>query len=285
MTADSSSRRGLLEIHGAVFLFGLSGLFAKFLALPPTAIVLGRTFFAALALGLVLRFRRAPVLPLMKRDLTLVGLGALLALHWWSFFYSIRLSSIAIGLLTFSSFPVFVTYLEPLLDKTRATARDFGFALAVIAGVALVVPNFDPGDMNAIGALWGLFSGLTFAILQVLNRRFVAGSGPLRIAFVECVSACVLLLVFVGGAIPALDGLDLAKLIFLGVMCTALAHALFISGLQTVRTQTASVIAALEPVYGILLAAIFFGEIPSLRMLAGGGIILVTVVVMQRQAA
>ena len=54
---------------------------------------------------------------------------------------------------------------------------------------------------------------------------------------------------------------------------TALSHTLFIGSLRTIRAQTASVVSCLEPVYGILLAALFLGEIPSRREVLGGAVV------------
>ncbi len=275
---------GLTNIHLAVFLFGLSGLLAKFLDLPAADIFVFRNLFAALALGVLIARRRGRLLPEGKKDAPLIALGAVLALHWWSFFYSIQISSIAVGLLTFSSFPMFVVFLEPLLSKKRLVGRDLAAAAAVCAGLALVIPSFDLNDQYALGARWGIVSGFTFALLQVLNRRFVGSREPLRVAFLEIASGCVILFLCTGAAIPAVTGLELALLFFLGVFCTALAHSLFITGLVTVRAETASVIAALEPVYGIALGAAVLGEIPPARTLAGGAVILATVIAMQRRA-
>jgi len=67
-------------------------------------------------------------------------------------------------------------------------------------------------------------------------------------------------------------------LLILGVLCTAVAHTLFIESLAVLRTQTASVISALEPVYGIVLAALLLGEVPNLRTLLGGGLVIGTTV-------
>jgi drug/metabolite transporter (DMT)-like permease len=59
----------------------------------------------------------------------------------------------------------------------------------------------------------------------------------------------------------------------LGVVCTALAHTLFIRSLRALSAHTASVVAALEPVYGIALALLLLGEVPPARTLAGAVLI------------
>ncbi|HZG38256.1 MAG TPA: DMT family transporter [Nodosilinea sp.] len=269
----------LLQVHASVFLFGISGLFGKFLALPATVIVLGRTGFATLALGLVLIGGEQTLRLRSRRDgLGMVLLGGLLAFHWVSFFYSIQLATVAIGLLTFSSFPVFVTLLEPLLFKTPWRWRDGAIAALVVVGVALVIPDYRLGSATTVGAIWGLLSGLSFALLQLLNKGYRQRYSALAIAFYQDGFAFLSLLGVAPLASLALSAREVGLLLVLGVLCTALAHTLFIESLAVLRTQTASVISALEPVYGIALAALLLGELPALRTLVGGAIILATTV-------
>ncbi|MEA5452876.1 DMT family transporter [Leptolyngbya sp. CCNP1308] len=269
----------LFQVHASVFLFGLSGLFGKFLALPATVIVLGRTGFAALALGLVLVLgQRSARLGNGKDWLGMGLLGALLAFHWVSFFLSIQLATVAVGLLTFSSFPVFVTVLEPLLFKTPWRWRDGAIAALVVLGVALVIPEYRLGSATTLGAVWGLLSGLSFALLQLLNKGYRQRYSAVAIAFYQNLFACLSLLGVTPIAGLALTTREVGLLLGLGVLCTALAHTLFIESLAVLRTQTASVISALEPVYGIALAALLLGEVPTLRTLVGGAVVLGTTV-------
>lgn len=281
----AQTKTALLQVHASVFLFGLSGLFGKFLALPAPVIVLGRTGFAALALGLVLVLGRTTIRPRAARDLLgMALLGALLAFHWVSFFNSIQLATVAIGLLTFSSFPVFVTLLEPLLFKTPWRWHDGAIALLVVIGVALVIPDYRLGSATAQGAIWGLLSGLSFALLQLLNKGYRQRYSAMAIAFYQNLFAWLSLLALAqlpSMGIAPLDGLssgEIGLLLILGVLCTAVAHTLFIESLAVLRTQTASVISALEPLYGIVLAALLLGEVSNLRTLLGGSLIVGTTV-------
>ena len=98
----------LVALHAAVALFGFAGLFGKWLVLSPVAIVLGRTAIAAAALGILrLRARQRP-----RFDVRLLGNGIVLALHWLSFFAAIQVSTVAVGLLGFASFPLFTLLAE-----------------------------------------------------------------------------------------------------------------------------------------------------------------------------
>ncbi len=272
----------MLKIHLAVFLFGFAGLFGKFLSCSPFIIVLGRTFFAAIALFVYARIFSHTKLGDFNRAsfFFLILQGVLLACHWVTFFLAIQISSVAVGLVTFSSFPLFVTFMEPFFFKEPLKKRDIATALAVFAGILLVIPDVDFSNHVTLGGFYGILSGLTFAILALVNRKNAMVSDPIAVAFYQNLFAALFLmlpilvfpsLVLVPRA-PALA--DLPLLILLGVIFTAMAHTFFIQALIKIRAQTASVIAGLEPVYGIILAFFLLNEIPGVRTLAGGVVII-----------
>lgn len=273
--AHSTPRAGLLQVHVAVLLFGLAGLFGKFIALPALLITLGRVVFAALALGLVLGLTGGRFALRGRRDYLLLPLtGVVLAVHWAAFFQSIQVSTVAIGLISFATFPVFVTFLEPLVTRQRLRPLDVLLALTTLAGVALVTPSVELANDTTRGVLWGLLAAGSFAVLALCNRQYVRRYSSLTIAFYQDTSAALALLPFLFVQQQPVALQDLLLLMLLGVLFTALAHTLFIQGLRGVRAQTASLISSLEPVYGILFAALLLGEIPTLRTLAGGAVIL-----------
>jgi drug/metabolite transporter (DMT)-like permease len=268
--ASNSGTGALLSLHTAVALFGFAGLFGKWIALSPTTIVLGRTVVAAAALGMILAWRGQPRGPFEWR----LGFnGAVLAVHWVAFFQAIQIAGVAVGLLGFATFPVFVLLLEWILLRRRTQPREWVLAAIAMLGLVLIVPDFQLSNIVVQGALWGVLAGATFALLAVCNRALASRREPAEIAFWQNACAAVGLLpaaVFV----PAiLTPRDLGLILVLGVVCTALAHTLFIRSLRMLSAHTASVVATLEPVYGIALAAVLLGEIPNVKTLIGGVII------------
>ncbi len=267
----------MVKIHLAVFLFGFAGLFGKFLSCSPFIIVLGRTFFAAITLFVYAKMLSGTRLG--KLDKTslffLILQGILLAGHWVTFFLAIQISSVAVGLVTFSSFPLFVTFMEPFFFKEPLKMRDIATALAVFAGILLVIPDINLSNNVTLGGFYGIISGLTFAVLTLVNRRNARLSDPIAVAFYQNLFAALFLffpVLILNIAAP--EAADLPTLILLGVVFTAMAHTFFIQALTKIRAQTASVIAALEPVYGIVLAFFLLNEIPRVRTLAGGVVII-----------
>lgn len=273
--------KGALQIHISVFLFGFAGLFGKFLSCSPLYIVLGRTFFAFITLFIYARLiSKTVLLSFGKKEFFFFMLqGILLAVHWWSFFFSIQISSVAVGLVTFSTFPLFVTFLEPLFFRERLKPVDIFIAGAVFIGILLVIPEFDFSNNVTRGGFYGIISGFTFAVLALINRRNARISDSIAVAFYQNLFAALFLAIPIFALkIPTPLFSDLPNLILLGVVCTALAHTLFINSLTFIRAQTASVIAGLEPVYGIVLAFFILNEIPGIRTLIGGSVIIGTTV-------
>ena len=267
--------RSLAQIHLAVLLFGFPGLFGKWLALPAVVIVFGRVLFASLALAGIMRLRKVPFRVRPRRDLFLLGLcGLVLAVHWTMFFRAVQVSSVAVGLLAYSSFPVFTAFLEPLLARERWDPASLIFALLCVVGVGLIVPGFDLSNAVVLGVLWGLGAGLTFSVLSVLDKALAARHSPLTIAFSQDLLAGLFLVPAILGTGLALSGREWALVALLGVFGTAAAHTLFISGMRGVGARTASILSSLEPVYGILLALAFLKEVPSLRTVSGGAVVL-----------
>jgi drug/metabolite transporter (DMT)-like permease len=272
-------------LHAAVVLFGFAGLFGKWLALPPVTIVFGRSMIAAVALALLrgLAGERAAA-PASAFEWRLAGGGAVLALHWVAFFQAIQTSSVAIGLLGFASFPLFVLVLEAAARQRALRGQDWLIAALVGTGLALLAPEMRIENPTVQGLLWGILSGFTFALLAVANRALSARHSASAIALWQngCAAALLIPLAVAARAIP--DGRAIALLLVLGVACTALAHTLFIRSLRSVTAHTASVVAALEPVYGIVLAFLLLGERPSLRTLAGAALIVGAAIHASRRA-
>ncbi len=269
--------RNLIEIHLSVVLFGLTGLFGKFISLPAPYIVLGRVFFASVSMGLYFLLRKKDVRLARAADYAAIAaVGAVLALHWTAFYLSVKLSTVAIGVLTFAAYPIFVTFLEPFFFREKLRGADVLAAFVMFGGVLLVVPRLGAGPGMTAGMIWGMVSSVSYAVMSLLNRKFVSRYEGSVVALYEQGTAALMMLPLLLFERPHATALDWVLLVVLGVVLTGVAHSLFISGMRSVRAQTAGVIASLESVYGIAAAALCLGEFPTLRELAGGAVILGT---------
>lgn len=272
--------KNILFIHVSVILFGFAGLFGKWIMLPPLIIVFGRVVFASIALLIFGTINKTLIIP--KNLLNFLVLGALLAIHWYSFFASIQISTVAIGLLSFSSFPIFTNLLEPIILKSPFQKRNILLSFVTLVGIYWIIPQFSVSNNIFLGVLWGLLSGLTFAFLAIWNKKMVSNLNALTVAFFQDLSAAVFLLPFVIIISPEVNINQILLLAALGIVFTAIAHTLFIEGLHKVSAGKASIIATLEPLYGILGGYLFLKEIPTENTIIGGILILVGVVFSKR---
>ena len=268
------------QMNLAVALFGLSAIIAASLKASAAMMVFGRALFAFLAISLVFLIRaRRPwraAAPAMIFRLGPIGLT--LAAHWVAFFVAVQKGGVALATLGFASFPAFVTILESLLYKEKPTLPELGVIALVSAGLVLVTPSLDPGEMRVAGLLWGVFSGLLYAGIIVANRRLTSGVDGFTSCWWQYLSVSLVLLPFVAREIPGVSLHGWSMLLLLGLVCTALAFTLFIFGLKQVKSGEAAVISAMEPVYAIIMAWAILGDIPTLRMVGGGFLILGAVV-------
>lgn len=275
---EKESNKGLISLHLAVLLLGVVGLFAKVVNLPSVIIVLGRVFFSSIFLWCFLFFRKQKILLNEKKDYVwMIGAGMVLAVHWTCHMQAIQTSTVAIGTLVFSTFPLFVTFMEPYLFHEKLKISDIICALVMLAGVLFIVPEFELSNSMTQGVLWGLGSAFTYAILGLLNRRFTTTYQAPVVSFYEQSVACIVLLPTLFVLRPEITVKDAGMLLIMGVVFTAIAHTLFINSLKTVKVRTAGIVSGLESVYSIIAALIFLGEVPGVKEIVGGVIIMAAV--------
>ena len=278
-----SNRRPLFELHLTVVLLGFTGLFAKLIEQTPAILVSGRALIASAALFLWFAATgRRLRLPLDRTFAWLLLSGVVLAAHHYAFFHAIQLSSVAIGVLGFATFPLFVTLLEPLFFGERLRRIDMVTAVWVFAGVYLVSPLHRLGDSDTIGLLWGILSGFVYAFLALLNRRLTRTVHYPVVTFYQQLLEGLCLLPLIPLGTLALTTAEWSLLATLGVLFTALPQLLYIKAFRHLRAQLVSVVIALEPVYSILLAFLILREVPSLNALAGGAVIIGSILVATR---
>ncbi|AOA05929.1 MULTISPECIES: DMT family transporter [Pseudomonas] len=280
-------RTALGALHIGALMFGLTGVFGKLAAASASIIVFGRAAFAVLALlcfaGLANRGGWHRLTLRDARNLLLSGL--LLAGHWVSFFVSVKIAGVAIATLGFASFPAFTVILEGLIFRERIRLNEVILVVLVSVGLILVTPSFDLASQATEGLLWAVGSGLLFSLLSLNNRANSGRMPAVQAAMWQNAVVAVCLLPFAGPGLSEVRPMDWLWIGLLGVFCTGVAHSLFVASLAVIKARTAAVVFALEPVYGITLAWLLFHETPSLRMLLGGVLIIVAIVVSSRMAS
>ncbi len=263
------------ELNLAVLLFGGAGLFGKLLDYPAVIIVLSRVVFSALTLYLFAKIRNKSLRFNRKKSYLWVFITAiLLSLHWISFFQSVKLSTVAIALFSFSTFPVFISLVEPLVFGLRFSFKELIAAIIALVGIYILIPSFNFSSLNFKGVIVGIISGLLFALLSIVNKIQVKNESSFLIAFYQHLFSIPILLpsVFLLKGVPT--STDFLYFFLLGAIFTAMAHLLFIDSLVKFKAFISGIFATLEPVYGAFFAFLILKEIPSVKTIIGGFIVL-----------
>lgn len=271
----TGNKKNVLLLHIAVMLFSVSGVVAQYVEVPAIMVTLGRVTSSALVLLMISLVRRDRLRLNCRKDYVLILLtGVVMGIHWTTFFQSIQVSSVAIGTITFSTFPLFLTFLEPLVFQEKIRGGNILSAVLLLLGVFITIPEFSAQNQITIGIIWGMLSSFTYAILTLANRYFSTRYAGRTICLYEQGTAAIFLLPSLFFVQAQWRTQDLAGVLFVGCVCTAFAYSLYVSAQKGVKAQTAGIISGMETVYGIVYALLLLGEIPSTREIVGGAVIL-----------
>ncbi len=273
-------QRALFAIHIAALLFGLTGIFGELIQADAMVITAGRASFAVLALFAFIRYQGGSLTQGIKGGNigVLAAAGAMLAVHWVTFFIAVKTAGVAVATLGFASFPAFITLCECLFFKEKISVAEWLILTLVTLGLVLVTPSFDFQNDATVGLAWAILSGLSFAIFTLINRRAAAHIPAQQVACWENLIVALLTLPFSFPAIAQLNALNWLWIALLGVFCTALSHYLLVSSLMALKARSAGIVIALEPVYAIIFAAVLFAQYPSARALLGGALMVGAIV-------
>lgn len=268
-------RKSLISLHIAVMLFGLSAVLGQFVTAPAVIVAGGRVICSVLLLFLLSIAGRASLKLKSRKDYGIaVFAGTILAVHWTTFFQAIQSSSVAIGTITFSTFPLFLTFLEPLLFQEKLKVKSVLSAAVLLLGVFITIPEFSMENQITIGIIWGMVSSLSYAVLSLANRYLSRSYAARTVCLYEQGTAAVVLLPAMFFVKTSWTPQNILGIAAIGFICTAFAHSLYVAAQRKVKAQTAGIISGMETVYGIVYALFFLGEVPGIRELIGGTVIL-----------
>ena len=264
-------KKSLISLHLTVILLGGTALFSRLVPLSAIDITLIRSVFACVALFAFLFLAKDKVKLHCRRDYAIaVGLGILMALHWVTYFAAMQYAGVSVGMIALFTFPVITVLIEPLFEKTGLVWQDIVSALAVVAGVYLIVPESTLENEITLGVLIGIASAVLYAFRNIIHRKyFKQYSGAKAMAWQTLVISIVMLPT-IGNSIAQASTHDWLMLLLLGTVFTALPHALIAASLRHLRAKTFSLIACMQPLYGVALAIVVLDESPTLSTLIGG---------------
>jgi drug/metabolite transporter (DMT)-like permease len=252
-----------LIIHIVVIIWGYTGIMGKAITLPATEMVWWRMGIAVISLALLF--------PLIQKKYTSISsdlwlktmfVGVLVGLHWITFFHSIKTSSISLGIICLATTTLHVSWLEPLIKKTKFNVLDLILSIVVFGGMFLISTQ-QSANIQAI--LVGLLSAFLAALFSVSNAVLVEKMPSPQLTLIELSSGFAVLtlfLLFQGdlniGLFQKIDTDLFWKLLFLGVVCTSIAFILAVNATKHLGAFTVSLTINLEPVYTIILALLIY---------------------------
>ena len=260
--ATPEVRRALLQIHLCVVLWGFTAILGKLISLPAFELVWWRMLLVVAAIALWPPVWRS--LAGLDRGtwLRFGGAGVIVALHWVTFYGSIKLANASVAATCMALCPLMMAVVEPWIAGSRFDPRELLIGVAALPGVVLVVGGTPP-EMRA-GIAVGVVSAVLVVIFGSLNKRYVLRADPLVMTWVELGAGTVFLtlvaLALPGAAFVRPDGGDFALVATLAIACTLLPFTLSLHALRHTSAFTAQLAVSLEPVYAVLLAIVLLGE-------------------------
>ena len=276
-------KKALIQLHIAVFLAGFTAILGKLITLNEGLLVWFRLLITVITLGAILYFKKQLLRIPFKDLLKIFGTGAIVAIHWVTFYGSVKYANVSVALVCFSASGFFTAFFEPLIIKRKISFSEVGLGLIAIAGIYII---FDFHPQYTLGIIFGIISAIGSSIFPIFNKKLLLTYSPKILTLYELgggLLALTILVPFYLMQFKALyyfpSGSDWLWLLVLAWLCTVISFDLQLNALKKVSAFTASLTYNLEPVYGIILAFIFFKENENLNSAFYFGVALILLAV------
>ncbi|MFB1026373.1 MAG: DMT family transporter [Flavobacteriaceae bacterium] len=272
-----------IHLHFLVIIAGFTAILGELITLDAIHLVWYRMSIGAVLMLVYILAKKTPLRIPLKVLFSLSVAGVIIALHWITFFAAINVSNISITLAMFSTGAFFASFIEPLFFKRKIIGYEILFGLIVIVGIVLITQT----ELKYIlGIVLGISSALFSTLFAVLNGKFVQHYPPSIISFYEFISGILFISIFLAfredgfnHAFFQISSSDWVYLLILASVCTAYAFIVSVHVMKYITPYTVVLTYNLEPIYGIILALVFFPESETMRPMfyIGAGIIIFTV--------
>lgn len=258
-----STKKNLLILHFTVLIWGFTGVLGKVISIDAVPLVWYRVLIATTTLFAWFIITKKNIKISRKQFIQFFLTGAIVAIHWIFFFHAIKVSTVSVTLVCLSSFTLFTAILEPLIKKQPIQIGDILVGLIIILGIYMI---FKFEVQYTLGIIFGLLAAVASSLFSTINSTLVQKSEPSIIGFYELVGGLfwiTLYRLYDGSLIHSPFNLSLKDWLYiglLGTLCTSVAYVAGVSVMRTLSAFRVALITNLEPVYGILLAFIFFKD-------------------------
>jgi len=277
--------KSYLHLHLIVFIWGFTAILGKLLSIEAVPLVWYRMGLASILIFIYVKFKKIPLGITRRQTVKYIFGGVVIAVHWVTFFYAIKVSNISIALATMSTGAFFTIFIEAIYKRKKIDFRELIFGMLAILGLYII---YNSEISLQFGMLVALLSSFLSALFSVFNADFVKEKNATVISFYEIffgVLAVTIFLLCNGELLSTdffnLEPLDYLWLFILSSFCTAYAFIVSVDLLKKLSAFTVMLTINLEPIYAIVLAIVLFpdNERMSPSFYLGAGLILLTVVV------
>ena len=276
----NSHYKQFLLLNLATLFISTSGALGKFIEMPTPVIIWWRSSLALILLFAFCKFKKINLKINSKKDLWTFILSALfMGAHWITYFYALKFSNVAIGMLSLYTFPVMTALLEPFFIKVKLDPIHIFLGFLVLIGIYILAPEFNLESSHVQGILLGLLSALCYSLRILILKQHVANYNGTMLMMYQLLILTIILAPFLYFMDTSGIKTQFPYVIILAVVTTAIGHSMFVHSLKHFTSSTATIMTSALPVYGIIIAYFFLSEIPNKNVFIGGLLIISTVII------
>ena len=271
--------KNLVQLNFAVLIISTSGTLGRYIDLSVPVIIFLRAFIGGSFLYIFCKWKKLSFKINVKDYKTIFFSGVLMGMHWITYFISLKLSSVAIGMLSVFTYPIITSFLEPIILNSKFKKSNLLLGLMVLVGIYFLAPEISMKNDQFIAVGFGVFSALCYSIRNIyMKAKSSEYEGSILMVYQLIIVSVLLSPVFYFYDVNGL-GVSLPAIFILALLTTAIGHTLFVYSFRNFSISAASIISGVQPIYGIIIGMIVLGEYPGVRTIIGGAVILATVLI------
>jgi len=269
----------LVEINLAMLFVSTSGVLGRYIDLSPPLTIGVRAVLAFIILFGYCKYQGLSFKIAKEHRLPILLSGFFLGAHWVTYFYSLQLSSVAIGMLSLFTYPIITAFLEPLLLGTKFQKIHLFLGVLVFVGIYLLNPGLDLNNGQTLAVFIGVLSAILYSLRNIiLKKRVGEYNGSTLMCFQMAIIGVFLSPFFLSSEAVNVPN-QLPWIVTLALLTTAIGHTLFLNCFKYFSVTTISILSSIQPIYGIILGMLFLKEMPNLTTVFGGLFILSAVII------
>ena len=278
------ANKAKLELIASMFIFGTIGIFVRHIPLPSSMIALVRGFVGAFFVLLFVYLKKSKLdnAAIRKNFVMLALSGAFIGINWILLFESYHYTTVATATLCYYMQPIFVILASPILLKEKLTPKKVICVLVALVGMVFVsgvLQTGIPALSEAKGILYGLGAALFYATVVLMNKKITNISAYDKTIMQLGMGAIVLspyvmLTQDFATATLSMTPSLWALLLFVGLVHTGVAYALYFDSMKDLKAQTIAIFSYIDPIVAIILSALLLKESMGLYGVIGAVLVL-----------